>query len=280
MDIAGAAAYFDEVTCADAFTPATTFLGQLDLFDDSRRDGLTVLRRILSVAPSVSIPARRVLTIAGEQWIVGIHEDDSFRGSVVRQKYVVQRAHGACTIQTIAQLLSTGGTASYAGKIWIKDAKELEVDSNLNGFYNIYLPSTETVAAGDVISVSGRVHIVRNKLLSAAGFLVAESDELPAGCVVSSTYKVRTYAPSTDTWTLGSGLVSNALQMRFQSDYAYPSESAPKFEAGDTRLFVRKAVVAAAKVNDIVTLPDGTWAVRGVSDEGACHGLHLRRAPA
>ena len=71
MRLADAASYFDRVVCADAFTPFEEFKGQFDLFDDSKRDGVTVDRRVLSCSSAVTVPTRRVVLAMGEYWIVG-----------------------------------------------------------------------------------------------------------------------------------------------------------------------------------------------------------------
>jgi hypothetical protein len=279
MDLAAVASYFDRTICTDTFTWSEWFYGQLDLFDDSRRDGATVVRRILSVAPDVIMPARRVLTIHDEQWLVGTNEFDSFQGSVIRDKYVLHRADGECTVQTVAQALSTGGTATYAGKVWIKDAKEPGQSSTFEGFFNLYLPPSESVEAGQILGLGGRLHLARNCFVSVAGFLAVEVDELPVDALVSGTFIPRAYAPLTDLNTSGTPVTVNVLRLRWQNDYAYPTAAAEKFAEGDIKGLVRKAALAApAKPNDLLTLPDGSWQVVAIADEDLCWGLHLRRA--
>ena len=276
MRLADAAAHFDNTLCADAFAPTTQFYGQLDLYDDSRRDGSTVVRRILSVAPSVAIPARRALTIDGEQWLVGGFQADSFAGSAVRHKYVLHRADGAATIQSVAQALSTGGTPTYGAKLWVKDFKEVDVSSKLFAFVNIYLPTPETVVEGQLIALGGRLHFVRNTFVSAAGFLVAESDELASDALTTGSYAVATYAPATDTNTLAAGVAVNVLQTRYQDDYRYQNQVEPRFKEGDIKAFVTKAAIATAKSGDQLTIGATAWLVHSVLDEGTSWGLHLR----
>jgi len=276
MRLAAAASRFDTTLCADASNPATTFYGQLDLFDDSRRDGATVVRRILSVAPDVVIPAGRVLTILGEQWLVGMEQSDVYAGAAVRAKYVLHRADGAATIQSVAQALSAGSTATYAGKLWVKDLKEIEVSSLLEGFFNLYLPRNVTVIAGNVIALSGNLHMVRASYLSAAGFLIAECAELASG-VVAATYTSEAYSPVTDTAT-PTNTAANLLHVRYQDDYAYLTLADPKFVKGDEKGYVLKSVIATAAAGARVTIGAEVWDVISVADEGLCWGLHLRRA--
>lgn len=278
MRLSTAAAFFDKTLCADAFDSGTTFYGQMDVYDDSKRDGATVVRRVLSVAPGTTIPARRVLTIDGEQWIVGANQVDRYSGAPLRDKYVMHRASGAASLQSVDQLLSSGGVSTYGSRLWVKDLKEVEISSKLAAFFNVYLSTYETVTAGSVISLGGRVHMVRNFFTSAAGFLVAESDELATDAVASGTYTPRSYAPATDALADGAPVVANVLKVRYQDSYAYANQGEARYEEGDFRAFVRKAAVASAKRGDKLALSGVTHDVLSVSDEGLCWGLHLRHA--
>lgn len=279
MRLADVAKYFDKTLCADAFTPATQFYGQLDVFDDSKRDGATVVRRVLSVASDVSIPARRVLTIDSQPWIVGQNEDDFWAGEVLRRKYVLQRADGAASIRTVAESIAgAGGTATYAAKLWVKDQKEVEQSSSMTGFFNVYLPTYESVDKGSIIVLSSRLHLVRNTFVSAGGFLVCESDELEADAVAAATYKGHSaYDPATDTYTEGSVAVT-VLRARWQADFDYTSEASPKFVRGDELVYVRASEVAAPAAQDKVTVDGVTYVVLAVRAEGTSWALHLRRA--
>lgn len=281
MRLSVAASYFDKTLCADTFNSGTTFYGQLDIFDDSKRDGATVARRVLSVDPAVVIPARRVITIAGEQWIIGTSQADSFNGASIRVKYILHRAHGAATVKSAAQVLGTAGSlATYASKLWVKDLKEVEVSSKLSGFFNIYLPTPDAIAASNVVSVLGRLHLVRNFYLSAAGFNVAECDELPIDALTVGTYTPMTFSAANDDRTPGAGVALNVLRLRFQDLYQYLNDAEPKYVDGDLRVLIRKADVATAKVNDQFTVGGEVYEVLSVANEdaGACWGLHLRHA--
>jgi len=278
-----AASFFDKVVCTDAYTPTDpTFKAQLDLFDDSKRDGATVVRRVLSVSASVTIPARRAVAAVGETWIVAGHgHPDAFRGETVRVKYVVQQADGLASVQTAEQLLSTGGTSAYVGRVWTKDLKELEVSSKMYGFFTLFLAPTETVSPGQFLTLGGRIYVVRNVYMSAAGLLAAESEELGTDALqagVSYYARGAGYSPVTDDVTESAAVVLNLVRMRYQVDYAYPTESAPKYLEGDLRALIRKAAVATARADDQVALSEGRWRVVAAEDEHPCWGLHLRRA--
>lgn len=278
MRLKDAARYFDKTVCADVYAPTVTFKAQLDLFDDAKRDGATVLRRILSTSPDVVLPARLTITTSGGVWMIGTGHIDSFNSEDIRTKYIIHHADGPATIKTVAQALSTGGTPSYASRLWIKDLKEVDVSSSLFSMLNVYFAPNEAVAAGNLILLAGHLHFVRNVYTGAAGLLIAESDELPANAVSSVTYTPRggAYNPTTDVTAASAPITANLLRTRYQDDFAYQNEAAPKYVTGDIRGSVLKSVIVAPKVDDYVTLTDGDWRVVSIEDETLTWGLHLR----
>jgi hypothetical protein len=280
VDLAQAASYFDLTVCTDAYSPFSAFYGQMDVFDDSKRDGVTVDRRVLSVAPTVVIPARRVVTIANEQWIVGVGQADHFQGAKIRDKYVLHKSDGAVAIGTPAQHLKGGTTSSYGAHLWVKDSKEMEVSSTLRSFLNIYLSTTEAPLPGHIISLLGRYNLVRNVFLSAAGFQVAECNQLASDTLQAATYTARTgYNQATDAFTEGTPKSLNLFKARFQDDYEYASKAADKMEPGDMRVLIAAADVATPAANDKVTIAGVVWKVITPEAEGATTwNLHLRRA--
>jgi hypothetical protein len=230
MRLADASRFFDRTVCADAYAPARTFLAQLDLFDDSKRDGGTVARRVLSVAPDVALPARGVFTAHGDTYILGAGHPDSFNGAVVRKKYVSHRADGLATIMTLDQAIRSlaGGSSAYGARLWVKDQKEIQESSRLNAFFAMYFAPIETVPIGSVVALAGRWHLVRQSFVSAAGFLMCEADELPLTALSSIVYTDRTavYDAANDALTTSQTPTIPALWHRFQAGFDYLQESA------------------------------------------------------
>jgi hypothetical protein len=277
MDLADAAGFFDELLCFDAFLPARSFYGQMDLFDDSRRDGTTVARRVLSVRPNTIIPAKRVIRVDNEYWIIGSSESDYFQGSAVRQKYVVHRADGPALIQSANQLGGSTGSNTYAAAAWIKDLKEFDTSSRFEGFYNVYLPKSERALVGDLLTLNNDFYRVRNSFVSTAGFLVAESDKLPADMVVSAVYTQSIYNPASDTYSSAVNTTVSLIIMRWQDNFRYDSEAAEKYVPGDVHgVLAKTALVAPPAVGNTLSFSGRTWEVISIDDELSSWGLHLR----
>ena len=103
MRLADAASFFDNQICVDAFNPDITFYGQLDLFDDNKRDGTTTVRRILSVADGVVLPASGAIALANSVYMLGNSHEDVFQNEVIRRGYSIEQSDGPASIKTFAQ---------------------------------------------------------------------------------------------------------------------------------------------------------------------------------
>lgn len=279
MKLADAARFFDRLVCADAYDPASTFLGQLDLFDDSRRDGTTVTRRVLSTAPDTVMPARGVITAQGATWLVGQDQPDTFGDRVIRRKFILHDAQALAVRRTPGQLLTgAAGVSAYAARSWIKAQKEIEISSRLFNLYHVFFTASESVAVGSVIEMMGVRHFVRNIFAADSGLQVAQCDELPAGCVQAGTYRsqLASYNPVTDVMT-GTDIALNVLKVRWQVDFDYDNQAAETYSRGDAQIFVAKSAVTA-QAGDRVTLADGAWLIEGVDDTGDAWSCHVRHA--
>lgn len=274
MRLLDAAKYFDRLVVADAYTPATTFKGQLSLFDDSMRDGTTVVRRVLSVDPAVTMPSRGVVCFSGRNWLVGQAAPDSYDGVDIRHRYVLHHAQTSAVVKTPGEALAaSAGLTAYASRLWIKDLKEVEVSSDFLSLFGIYFSPSETINEGSLIQLDGRWHMIRSSLKTAAGFRVAVSEELPEPVLESAMFGGRVYNPVTDAYS-NTPLSVQALRLRYQAHFRYKSEAAQKFDKGDMQVLVLKSVVTP-KAGDQVTLSDGAWNVESVVDEAPVWSLHV-----
>jgi hypothetical protein len=275
--LSDAANHFHSNACADAYGGSSTFKCQFTLFNDVLRDGLTVERRIMELAPSVILPTRRTMTTVedGKVWIVGDDQPDYFGGYVIRSKFVVQLAEGVATVRTAAQALAgAGGFTAYASRSWIKANHEAGTSSLIANEYNIYFSRTEPLVEGTLVSLGGRWHMVRSVFPSLAGYLVALADELPEPVVTTASYTHRTYVPATDAYTTVVTTIA-ALRLRWQEHYRYVTHDVEKYRPGDVVLLVLKSAATPA-TNDLFTVASQNYTVDAVLDEGLCWALHLR----
>lgn len=281
MNLHSVSTRFDKTVCTDAYNPTTMFLGQLDIFDDSKRDGVTVDRRILSCSPDVVIPARRTILIDGKAWLIGQNNPDSFRGRPIRSRYILHACEYLGILQTAKELLSSGGLPLYAATVWIKDSKEMETSSKLYSFFNAYFAKGEPVEAGMFLTLGSVSYRIRNVFESAAGVTVGEASVLPNGSFQTALYKGtagQTYDAINDNYTTSADVTIDGIYERFGDSYEYESQAAEKYQIGDRLFTIEVSSVANPKVGDNLTLLGGPWRVVSVQASGNCWELQVRRA--
>lgn len=274
MRLIAAARAFDKEVIADAYNPGTTFKAQFDLFDDSRRDGMTIERRIISVSPTVSMPARRTVSYDGLTWLIGDSQRDYYRGAAIRHKYVAHQATELVTPRTFSQALAgAGGTPAWAARVWVKGSKEIDISSDITDVFDIYFSPSETVSENMLVTMGGRTHLVRSTYPSSAGLLVALADELPDPVVTTAVLTNRTYLPTSDTYSVDPVTVA-CIRLRWQSHFRYPVRGTERFKPGDVAMIVLKSA-ATPKAGDPVVVSGETYTVQRVLDEVDCWSLHL-----
>lgn len=275
MKLSSVAKHFDRLVATDAYNQAWQIRGQMDVFDDSRRDGMTIERRILSVAPEISMPPRSTLKADDLVWLAGDHHRDYFKGSAIRHKYVLHQATELVSVKTFAEAIgAAAGYQAWASRIWIKGSKEIEISSDITNVYDIYFAPNEPLAEGTVVFMDNRWHLIRTLYPSTAGLLVALADELPEPVVVSASFGNNTYNPTTDTYT-GTPTVVTGMRLHWQSHFRYPTKGVSRYKSGDQVLMVRRADITP-KDGDRVTINGDVYLIESKLDEGLCWSLHLR----
>lgn len=278
MRLSAAAAYFDDVPVLDAYSGVQACMGQVDPGEGVVRDALTVSRRVLSVVPGVTLPARGALRLLDTAFLVSaLPESDYFRGAAIRDNYVMHRADGLAEIKTILQeLTNVAGTSAYAAMVWVKGSKEVDESSLVTNQLNVYLSSTESVAEGQIVKLLGKWFAVREVYNTPAGFLAAVADQLDAPNFETVSYAARVYVPATDNYTSTPTSVK-ALRLRWQSRFEYLGQASAKYQAGDDVVMVAAAAVAQPTTGDTITLSDGLRRVEAFYADGGMWHLHVRR---
>lgn len=274
MKLSDVASYFDRTVAVDSYTGRSPIKLQLDLYDDSKRDGVTVERRVISLANGVRIPARGVLRFAETDWVVGRLNRDVFSDEVIRQKAIVQAADGLAQIRTAAQILSaTAGTEAYAARAWEKSAKEIDESSEMFDVYSVFMHASEAVVEGQFITLAGELHVVRDVFTTEAGFKSALA-EVVETAVEDVTYRARVFNPVSEVWT-PTDTPARALQLRWQTWYRYDSQASQRFLEGDEVLVVANDI--AAKADDQVVRAGVAWRVLAADTVYGAKTLQVRR---
>lgn len=276
MDLADAATFFDDDPVYDGYTGAFLFDAQVASFDDSQSDGATNRRRILSTGPAIVIPARSVVSIHGDRWLVGVSTPDGFQGDVVRKHQSMKRATDLMTLLTPGQLLTgVGGTAVYAHKYYFKDGADNLDSAEIDTFWNIFVSPGESAAKGSFFKdAENRLYRVRNDYLPVEGLRVCQSDTLDVGALQSVIWDTGAYDPINDTFG-GSTTTVNGVAFDTPKFYRFRYVSDPALAKGDMAVFVPTTITP--KIGEQFTMAGVKWRAMTVQAELDAWAVHARR---
>ena len=284
MRFPNVANYFDRTPIRDAYSRISLGHGQLDLFDDSKRDGVTVLRRVLSTKSSWNAPLRGVVDLAGAIWMVGNAYPDQFYGAIVRKRYILHRSEGLCQFLTGNELLTAGavGIRAHASKVWVKDTKDISTTSEQQSQYVVYAPMSEALSQGLYVRFpDGTLLLARNCFPTAAGFRALECSELEPTALTTIQMVVQraTYDPVTETYAAVAPAPIPAVVTRFLDDYEFRNEKMSDAFVGDLRVRVRAVDAPQVRAGDTIALNAVQFNVLSV-DTRADNTLSLHIRPA
>lgn len=277
MDIRNTARHFDRDPISDGYTGAFLFKGQTASFNDASSDGATNRRRILSIAPNLVMPTRRVLSIYGDRWVVGTGTPDGFMGFPMRVQFTMKRVTDLMTLLTPQEALTGAlGTAAYIQKQYYKDTVNPITDSEYDTHWHVFVAPGEPVGKGSFLKdAAGTCYRVRNAYLPLEGLRLCQTDQLEANASALVTLGAQTYDPVSDSFSGGTSLV-NGIMVEPSKFYRLAHMSEATFQAGDLALFLPAA--AAVKANTTLTMNGKSWRVLDVQPELDAQVAHVRLA--
>ena len=275
MRMLKAARMADTVLATDAYGTATIYcqLAPLDLF---KVDGVAVRKRQMSAADEAAIPARGVITIVNEQYLVGTGTPDFYRGQVIRRNYVIQGADGLANLHSISGALnSTAPVQAYVAKVFAKYLPDEANSSKYPPQYQIFLAGSENAPEDSLIELSSEWFLIKESYVSTSGLRIALANRLDAPIFETVTFGDRAYNPVTDAYTSSTSSIK-ILRVKWTEHYTYLSIGTEKYQSGDEQVFMLKSVTPVAP--DTLTLSDGAWRILAVQDETTHWSCHVRRA--
>lgn len=274
MKLSMASRYFDRTTGSDAYDQRSTFKCQIEPFDYVKIDGASVKRRVMSTAPGVSLPARKVIDIHGQRYLVGDASEDHWNDASIRKRYVLQGADHSVTVLTIADILAgRPGLPCYATLDFNKYGTDERDNSDYHQQYHAFFGGGESVPEGSVIKLKDRYFLVRSSYVSLAGLVDALSNELDGPVEDTATFTSRTHDPLTDSFSETSTSV-RCMRVRWQERFQYLTLNSPDYERNDVQAFIDNGY--AVKAGDEVALSDGMWRVLAVTVRPSYTEAHLR----
>ena len=276
MKLKNVSKFFDKTKAVDAYNSRYSFKCQVEPLDMYRTEGTRIKIRNMSTAPEVTIPARRVIKIDDQAYIVSDSSLDHWSGEAIRSRYVLQGADHVVEIRTIAQVLEdVAGVQAFASIDFNKYGTDERDSSRYHPQYHIYF-GKETVEEDCVVHTTTSNYLVKNSYLTPAGIVDALANELDDPVVQVSVSAGRTYDPVTDSYTATTSSV-RAIIVRWQEYFEYLTQGSTKYERGDAQLFVLPSV--HAKAGDTVSISGEDFKVLSHLDSTGYRTLHIRREP-
>ena len=285
MDIFDAASYFDAMVATDAYDGSVLFTCQMDLYDNAERDSSTGWRRSCS-APAITLPARRVIAIDSDVFLVGRRVKDYFEALVIREHAVLHPSDGAYFIGSAKQFIKEDYDipSFYGAKAYRSEQKESDQSSELFSTYNIYAALTESAVRDQIIRGPDNTYYrVLNKITQTGEYISLVVAELGASALTPVAYVsssgVSSYDPLTDTSGAEAPSYIDGIIERFQTNYRYMTWAAEKYQNGDMVLTVSATDVDSPQNNDRVVVNSVNYRVVSAQSDGSdCWELHIRPA--
>lgn len=277
MDIAQAATFFDNDPVRDGYADTFLFYGQVASYDDSSSDGATVRRRVMSAAPTVTLPTRKIVSIYGDRWLAGRGTADGFQSEAVRQHFNMKRVTDLMSVLTPEQARAeASGTLAYVHKLFLKDTVNSLTDSEYDCQFNIFIAPGEMARKGSFLrDTEGRLYRVRNDYLPADEIRVLESDQLDTDALVSATFDTGSYNPATDSVAAGT-TVSKVIVLDTPKFYRFRHISDDRIQPGDMTMFAASSLNCQPGTKFEIT--GAKWQILTVQPEVDLVAIHARLA--
>lgn len=240
MDLADVASYFDDIPVRDAYTNALLpYEVQFSTFNETDPDGSVSNSRTISMASSVALPARGVLTLMGETWIVGQTSQDGFQGSAIRKQAPMRRVTDLFTLRTPAQAVAqSGGLTAYGRKDYLMDKVDSGTSADYYPFYNVFFAGSELAPArGVFFQAPGVLLRCRSTYTAKDGMLCAQADLVDASARTYADFGGTTYDPVTESYGPSTDR-RDVLALLPHQLYLKTGKSSHSFDPGDLTLLV------------------------------------------
>lgn len=276
MKLKSAARYYDDTPVADGYTDEYLWRCQFSSFNDANAVGSTSTRRILSIAPDLELPARRVVKVFDDRWLVGDGNPDSWKGQVIRQSFNMKKATALVNMLTPAQAcLGQAGTQAYAQAIYFKDTVNSLNNADYDPFWNYFFAPGEPVGKASFIRDGSRLLRVRSSYVPLEDLRICQSDEIDT-LPQAAVFGTGAYNPLLDSFAAGS-VTTPVILFDTTKAYTNVTQATAAVAKGDLSGLVAASAITPV-VGKTVTIAGSTWRILGCTAELDAWLLHLRRA--
>lgn len=268
MSLADATASFNGQRFTDP-GGAGGFSAQTLPYNDSTRSGGSTHRRVMETAPSTLVPEVVKDEATSGIFIRSAPAADYFRDSIIRRKWVLILTDGLYSLSSIAGIL-TGvppttvyGASQYARRVALAE------QSDFLGGYQLFLPSSALVEAGDLLwRGSSYFRAVEASYVDPIGVTTVDCFKLQDPIQTLSITVKGAYDPVTESAPTSTVSVSCVVEPREKS-FSHFRQDFEDQKPGDKTIYT----VVACAAGDVV----GPYKVISVVEVGGVYALHCRR---
>lgn len=277
MDFVDAASCFDNDPVLDGYTGELLFYCHTTPHDDHTSAGATARRRTMTARNESVAPARRVVELYGDRWLVTDSNPDSVMGVLVRRNFGLKKATGLMAVLTPGEACSgSPGLPAYTHREYYRDMQDARTQSEWDVLWNVFCAPGEPVAKGSFMRQGTTLYRVRSVYPSIDGLVIAEADEFDPDAAQTATFKTGVLNLVTDrvAETAVDLPVIQADSMKF---YRYRLEAEADNKPGDRVVFVAAASIAPQPGSTLAML-GANWRVLTSVIEGDARVLRVRLA--
>lgn len=276
MRLSDAANRFNTTVAADAYDSSFSFLIQFEPMSFSKIDGVSILKRQISISPNVAVPSRGCISIGSQVYLTGHGAPDYWKNEVIRTTLIIQGADGLADLTTIGDALAgTAPVTAYAAVTFAKYLPDAEDSSRYPPQYQIFFAGSESAPADSLVHLNSVWYLVKQSYISNSGLLVALANVVDSPSFETATFTSRVYNPVTDAYT-DTPTSTPVFRIKWSEHFKYLSKATEQYERGDLTVIMLKSVTPDPP--DTLTLSDGVWRVLSSQDEGTTWSCHARRA--
>lgn len=268
--------YYNNDRILDGYTGDFLFLAHTTAHDDKTSSGATARRRIMRTVPGTVPPARRVVQLYDDFWLVGNSNLDSYVSDGIRLSYGLKKSTGLMSLLSPAEAcLAAAGVSMHAQKEFYKDMVNPTTESETDVMLNIFCPYTEAVDKGSFLRQAGRLYRVRSTYTTVDEYIVAEADDLDDDAVQTAIFTNNGKRNLVTDEIPAVSVPVPVLQFDDSKFYRFSDDAEASRKPGDKTVFLA-ATSLAVKVNSRFTMLGQSWVVQSVQPELDALALHVR----
>ncbi len=277
MEFEDAADFFDDTEVADGYTGALLFLGRTSSHDDHSSSGSTSRRRTLTAAPGNVAPARGVVRVQDDLWLIGSSNVDNYRGTPIRINFDMKKVTSGAEALTPGQAcLAAPGVALYLRHEWYRDQSDTMTSADYYTMWNVFFTGSEPVKKGSIFRLTdGTLLRVRNAYLAQERLRIAEADELDADAWQAADFITTGTVDIANDRAEDDIRPTSIISMDVGKFYRFANKDDADYKPGDRIFLVAKSAVPEPKVGMKVQAKQ-RWQVTQIDSEDDAWALRVR----